>query len=42
MQFSFVRESFSSEYAQVDIRKRKHAASETLELRMTVRLDSKR
>jgi transcriptional regulator with XRE-family HTH domain len=36
--FPFVRESFNSEYAQVDIRKRKHALSETLELRMTVRL----
>jgi transcriptional regulator with XRE-family HTH domain len=34
----FSRESFSSEFAQVDIRKRKHAANETLELRVTLKL----
>ncbi|HLJ25969.1 MAG TPA: helix-turn-helix transcriptional regulator [Candidatus Angelobacter sp.] len=36
--FPFVRESFNGEYAQIDIRKKKHAQSEILELRMSVRL----
>jgi transcriptional regulator with XRE-family HTH domain len=34
----FSRESFSSEFASVDIRKKKHAAEETLELRVTLKL----
>ena len=38
MQFAFLRESFSSEFAQVDIRKKKHAVDETLELRVTLKL----
>ena|SRR5579863_679352 len=34
----FSRESFSGEFTQVDIRKKKHAGNEMLELRVTLKL----
>jgi transcriptional regulator with XRE-family HTH domain len=37
----FSRESFSSEFAQVDIRKKKLAASDTIELRVALRLGNR-
>jgi transcriptional regulator with XRE-family HTH domain len=37
-EFAFMRESFASQFARVDIRKKKHAMNATLEVRMTVSL----
>jgi len=37
-EIAFTGESFASPLARVDIRKKKHARSETLELKMTIRL----
>jgi len=39
MQLNFSQESFSSEFATVNIRKRKRAANDTLELRVTLKLN---
>jgi transcriptional regulator with XRE-family HTH domain len=37
-QFAFMRDLLTSDFTRVDIRKKKHPGSETLELRMTIRL----
>ena len=37
-EFAFMRDSFAGQFASVDIQKKKRAAGETLELRMTISL----